>query len=202
MVSQRCLGIAGVGLMTLLCLPRESAAGIGDIIFGMSGPQMIGAIAHCRVPFGGSVTQCHILNKGRTADADDLPFWVSLEGGFYVSTTRDAKDGHEFDWFDVRMVTFEPLFEWRWPSHPRIRHGIGLGYNFLFGDGFDAFDKFNVKLRLIDVEFPGFDLAFNLRLYPNGVTSNEFSPGPKIDVDRPAEVVIGASVGFGKLSLW
>jgi hypothetical protein len=206
-MSQRRLGVAGVALMTLLCLPRESAAGAGDFIWGMSGPQMLGVLAHCRVPIGAPITQCHILNR-RLDKADafaDRNHWLSLEGGLYGSTHRDSDEGNEYSWFDVGMLTFEPLFEWRWPGARELHSGVGVGYNFLFGIGkdFDRFDKFNIKLRLIAVESPRADLAVNLRIYPNGFTSDEFGVGDRVDdMDRPAEAVIGFSVGFRKLWRW
>jgi hypothetical protein len=197
MISHRCLGIAGVALMTLLSLPRESAAGLGDIIVGMSGPQMVGVVAHCRVPVGRSVTECHVLNREGT----DRNYWVSFEGGLYGSTWKNGDD-NEYGLFDVGMLTFEPLFEFRlWPGG-EVRSGVGPGYNFLFGKKFQGFDKLNIKFRLIAVESPNLDLAVNLRVYPEGFTSDEFGFDTRVDIDRPVEYVIGFSVGFRKVWRW
>jgi hypothetical protein len=202
-MSQRHLGVAGVALMTLLCLPRESAAGAGDLIWGMSGPQMVGVVLHCRVPVGESMTDCHVLNIGAADAAAGLPHWLSLEGGFYASTGRNSDDGVSYRAFDVGMLTFEPLVEWRWRG-TGVRSGVGVGYNFLFGmrRDFDKFDKFNIKFRVIAVESPTAHLAVNLRIYPRGFTSDEFGFGDRVDIDRPAEAVIGFSVGFRKLWRW
>jgi hypothetical protein len=200
MMSQRRLGIAGGALIALLCLPRESAAGLGDIIWGMSGPQMVGVVAHCRVEIGRPITDCHILN--RPADGKVEPSrWWSLEGGLYGSTPRNSDDGNdEYGWFDVGMLTFEPVYEVRWA--PGLSSGAGVGYNFLFGKDFGSFHKFNLKIRVLAVESPQATLAVNLRYYPEGFTSDEFGFGERQDIDRPAEFNIGFSVGFRKLWLW
>jgi hypothetical protein len=202
-MSQRHLGVAGVALMTLLCLPREGAAGAGDLIWGMSGPQMVGVVFHCRVPLGGSLTDCHVLNKGAADAAAGLRRWVSLESGIYASTGRNSDEGDSFRAFDVGMVTFEPLVEWRWRG-TAVSSGVGVGYNLLFGMNrdLDTFDKFNIKFRVITVESPTATLSVNLRIYPRGFTSDEFSSDPMVDIDRPAEAVIGFSVGFRKLWRW
>jgi hypothetical protein len=203
MMSQRSVGIAGAALLTLLCSPRESAAGFGDTIWGMSGPYMYGLVAHCRVPVSGTLSECHILNKGRNAGVPDtLPLWFSLEGGLYASSAQKSAEGDDYHWGDVWMLTFEPLVEWRWPRAPELHSGVGVGYNYLFGQDFDKFDKFNIKFRLIGVESTRADLAVNLRIYPRGFTSDEFGFGPREDIDRPAEAVIGFSIGFRKLWLW
>jgi hypothetical protein len=146
-----------------------------------------------------------VLNRIQADPTAGRNYWIALEGGFYGSTPKDSEDGNDYGWFDVGMLTFEPLLEWRWPGARAVRSGVGFGYNRLFnlwGRDFEALDKFNIKVRMLGIESSGFDLAVNLRIYPNGFTSGDFGFGPRVDIDRKAEAVIGFSVGFPKVGRW
>jgi hypothetical protein len=187
-------------LLVSLAVPRTSdARSLLDIIWEMSGPQLIGVtVVSCQIDMDGERHQCHVVGRKVTgADTSrESRAWFSLEAGLYSTTGRDTNN--VYDAFTVHMLAVEPTVEVRSirSNDIRLYHGAGLTYNVLFGRDFQRFDKAGVKLRPIGVSYRQWDFAYNLRLYPRGFTSDEFGFGPRVDGDRPFEAVHGFSVGY------
>ena len=124
-----------VGLIALVLAgsARRSEAGIGDFIWELSGPQMIGAGISCRFNFKGVLQYCEFsAGTGLAMDIRNFEkrqrwFWsVGLAG--YVSTGKNNRyddnlscpsgefpcQGKEIDYhdFDHRMFSLEPTIDY------------------------------------------------------------------------------------------
>ncbi len=198
------LGTAGIALVALLAFPRASDAGLADFIWELSGPPMIGLVFYCEYNPDGNRTECRAFDRrvfGNAGTRRERRFWVLLPAGGYVSTGQNADMG-EFGFGDVRMLALEPTVEVR-SLNPRgfvLHHGvIGLSYMVVGGSGFNRFDKLGLKFVPVGVTFAnGFNIAYNLRVFPNGFTPDEFGVGPRLpDLERKTETVHGVIVGWG-----
>jgi len=209
-MSRTSLGTAGIILATLLAFPGIARASIIDVIWRMSGPQLVGAVLHCEYDpqfkggSGETRNECRILDKkfaGTLQDRDMRFWWVSLDTGAYTSTGKDA-EGHDYEAFKNNMVAFEPMLElgYKVGTHVRLHHGVaGLSYGVLFGPEFGTFDKAGLKFRPIGVTVNRkFNISYTLRVYPNGFTADQFGFGDPLPegTNREAEAVHGFSVGF------
>jgi hypothetical protein len=215
-MSPRRLGIVAIAFFALMALPRPSNAGIAEVIWGMSGPQMIGFLSECRVTLSGTgssaVQDCAIFpgkklrQPARDRTNSETSVWLSLEGGYYVSTGKDQESG-AFEFRDAHMLTFDPMLEIRSVGDSTRRvtvyHGVmGISYNFLWGRHFRRFANAAVKLRPLGVAIPlgerkSLDFAYNLRLYPNGFAAEEFGHDPLPTRTNTAEGVHGFTISFG-----
>jgi hypothetical protein len=203
--------VLGIAALLILGVPRVASAGAGDLIWGLSGPQFIGAVSECDFVLTASQPVCRVFGKRLSgADADDpLVFqaggprriWLTLDGTFYVSTGKN-KEGPNSEDIDYRgfhyfMVAFEPLVQVQsfQVGRATFYHGVlGLSYDILFGKGFDAFDNVGIKIRPVGITAGRFDFAYNLRIYPRGFAPSDF--GFEVAKARPdAETVHGISVG-------
>ena len=200
----RRIAILGMIVFALLGVPRSSDAGLIEIIWEMSGPQMIGSGVSCLYSFRLQKQECRIggmffkppLEQPKNPHG---PFLV-LGGSGLVSTSKDS-DTQEYGWFDANMVAFEPgviVFSKleSSASNVRIGHGAGVTYGLLFGDKFRRFDKFGFSIVPIEVSYKKIIVAAKIRIYPNGFTDDEFGFGPRLDFDRPAEATYGFSFSY------
>lgn len=172
--SVRTLGILLVGS---LAYPAAAHANIWDLIWKMSGPQMMGFPLHCEWTFGDkdkvpdqpnppskidrvtpgppySRFECRELDfrfHGNVKPRKARRLWLSVDGGPYFSTGKDphGEIDPEFKKFEVWMVAAEPLLEVRSGTLWGImfNHGVGATYDVLFGDGFPTFDKAGIKFK-------------------------------------------------------
>jgi hypothetical protein len=206
---RKLLGITSFCLLAVLASPKTSEASIWDIIWGMSGPQMMGPVFHCEWDLqhrsgDGDIVECRaidylVYNKVRSRTVRNV--WISLDSAFYFSTTKDS-DGNQFDWFENFMVAFEPMLEARTYRSPgdnfMLHHGLmGVTYDVLFGENFDTFDKVGLKFRPIGVTInKSYNASLTLRYYPQRFTSEEFGiVNPSQDKDG-GEWVWGFTVGW------
>jgi hypothetical protein len=201
-MMRRRFGALGVLLFVLLGLPRTSDAGILEFIYEMSGPQLIGYGHACILPLRTKPVRCQWdVVRDSSDDQNRRGPHLVLQGTIFFSTPRDSKTV-AYDWFDVGMVALEPslMVTSKLPSSHegvRISHRAGITYNYLFGRNFDSFDKFGYLLVPIEVTYKDIALAAKIRLYQHGFTDDEFGFGDlRLDSDRPAEVVWGASFSF------
>ncbi len=197
-VGAVCLAVLG-----LLAFPREGSAHILDIIWEMSGPQMIGIVTGCDYDKTNGF-KCRIADKfldRERVQPDWHSFWLVVDAGLYGSTTKNS-DTQEFDWFKTGMVAVEPMVMRGslgdgGNNSSSLYHAAGISYDLLFGKGFSPFDKFAFKFVPIGYKFKSFSVAYTLRAYHNGFTPDEFGEGDRQDdLDRPFEVVHGISFGF------
>jgi hypothetical protein len=202
-MSRAGLGTAGIVLVALLAFPRTATANILDMIWEMSGPQLIGIVVlHCKIDLQGRPGECRSVDvKLPDTPTRELParFWVSMEAAGYFSTGKNSGQ-NEFEAFRIGMAGLDAALEVRSGSYKgwTFYHGLaGVTYNYLFGKGFDSFDKIGLKFRPIGVTRGRWiDLALNIRAYPNGFGSDELGFAPRLgQVDRPLEVTYGLSWG-------
>lgn len=125
--------------------------------------------------------------KERDPSSSQKHYWYALSAGYYASI-RKTIDGHPYDYFDVQMITFEPMLEFESRSRAveksqmklQIYHGIGGGVDVLFVKGSTPTTARGViKFRPAGVVVPygdkwGFDIAYDLRLYPKGFIASDF----------------------------
>jgi hypothetical protein len=202
--------------------PRASFANMIDVIWQMSGPQLISLVTfEYRVPLanieGHGLIEGIVKNKDRSVTLFDLvPLvkrpdpgrldissnsatrtWFALDVNAYASTSRDSDNGTIYDGWQVKMIAVEPRFDNLLYTSKRLTvyTSSGISYDLLWGSGFSTFDKFALKLVPVGVMlFNTVDLGFTVRVYPNGFTSDEFSQAPQ-HYGRPSEVVYGFSGG-------
>jgi len=199
------VGTVCLAVLALFAFPREGSAHFMDFIWEMSGPRMIGVVVGCDYDLQRKTTECRALGKvlgRRGADSPERPkIWLVLDAAAYTSTGRDS-GSFQFDWFETYMLAFEPMLTVRSYGDGgegfSLHHGlIGVSYDFLFGSNFSRFDKVGLKFQPIGFTFRGFKLSYNLRVYPNGFTADEFGFGPRLhDLSRPHETVHGFSLGY------
>jgi hypothetical protein len=200
-------------LLSLLTIPSMGHASIVDIIWGMSGPQMIGVVLHCEYDLqhkgGGNegerdVIECRGLDHlffNKLKPRSERVVWLSLDAGYYFSTTKDSDD-NEFDWLKNHMLAFEPLVEvlsYRSVHNNfMLHHGLfGITYNVLFGSNFGTFDKAGFKFRPVGVTIgKRFNASFTLRYYPNRFNSEDFGIINPTQVKTGGEWVKGFTVGW------
>jgi hypothetical protein len=210
-MSRRKLGTIVI-LLSLLAIPSTGHASIIDIIWGMSGPQMIGVVLHCEIdlehksadPDKKDVIECRGIDYLFYKQLKPRPLrraWLSLDAGYYFSTSKDS-DGNQFDWFENHMVAFEPLLEVRsytsTDANFMLHHGLmGISYDVLFGENFDTFDNVGLKFRPMGVTInKRYNASFTLRYYPRRFTSENFGIiNPAQDKDG-GEWVYGFTVGW------
>ena len=193
-----CLIASGV----LAGVPAVANAGLIDIIWDMSGPQMIGDVGRCRVPVTGGETKCSFFGapNGENPDVMETRAWVSLEGGVYFSTGKNEGDT-DYEAFRTFMLSFEPVVEVGSltfnTGRVRLFHGAGLASHFLFGPDFRRFTNAGFKLRPVGVEIGDrLEVSLNIRLYPDGFGADQFGFGPSPAGDRPFEHTWGFTVGY------
>ncbi len=128
--------------------------------------------------------------KERDLNPSDKHYWYSLSAGYYFSVPKTI-NGHPYKYFDVQMITFEPMIEIESRSSSvdysemklQVYHGIGGGLNYLFVEGTPPnMARGVIKFRPAGVVVPfgkrwGFDVAYDLRLYPKGFTASDFYEG-------------------------
>lgn len=195
----------------LLLRPTDAQAGLMDFIWDMSGPQMIGGVLRCRVPVGGGTTKCTAVGfpvfgvkKLQSDVMTERRTWANLEGGVYTSTGKN--DGNtNYRAFRTEMLSFDPMIEFASVSNKKVRifHGAGGTFQFLFGPDFRAFGNAGFKVRVFGAEIGDlWELAFNVRLYPDGFGADQFGFGPSPPGDRPFERTVGASVSRKLRKFW
>ena len=90
------LAVVALALCFVAGGATRAQAGLGDVIWGMSGPQMYGyGFLRCRTPIAGGTTQCSLVERrlGNKLERDTIEnrrAWVNLEGTIYTSGTKDA----------------------------------------------------------------------------------------------------------------
>ena len=208
-MSRRRLAICLAVMCATLVFPRHARAGLGDIIWEMTGPQMVGLIVRCRFPLNGTARQCDVRPLApKDASREVEKVWFALEGGVYTSTGHNPADETDYRAGHIWMFTFEPMLEVRYPSGGDISQaytkdsGVGAVYggigpminHFLVKGPAEAFTTYGVKLRPIAIAYNGWAVEYNIRLYPNGVTPDQFGFGPPVDTNRPFEAVQSISI--------
>jgi hypothetical protein len=197
-MSQRQALAIGCLFMIVALLPRNSYAGIIDLIWEMSGPQMIGGLVECRFALQGDLDQCTVVGI-ETAGPSVAPprRWIALAGGLYVSTGKNA-DGTEYEGGDAFMLAFEPMFEFITAARENVAmyHGVGATVNFLTGSDFKRFFNGGLKLRPVGFILGGrVNVSYTLRVYPRGFTPAKFGKPATSADDDGAEAAHGFSFG-------
>jgi hypothetical protein len=215
----RRLAIFWAVLCATLVFPQTARAGLGDIIWEMSGPQMVGGIIRCRMPFGSGKKECgiRVLSKDTPPNPEVEHVWFAFEGGVYVSTGQNS-GGTNYTAGSIWMFAFEPMLEFRYDgdisaAYDRPRDGVpGVGAvyggvgplinRFLVKGDTPAFTKYGIKLRPIAIAWSGWAIEYNVRLYPDGFTPDQFGFGPPMDINREFEAVQSISVSVPWKPKW
>jgi len=205
---RRYLGSLVLAWFGLLALPSAGRASIIDWIWTMSGPQMVGLVLHCEYDIQNNISECRGLDyrfAGKLSPRQERRVWLSIDTGFYVSTSYDSETT-KYSWFKDQMIAFEPMLEVRsYSSRPNAagiravdyHHGlIGISWDLLTGTDHAAFDKFGLKFRPVGITIKKkWNMSYTLRLYPNGFSPDEFE-GPSVpNLNRPMEVLHGFTFG-------
>lgn len=199
------LRTAAIALLALLAFPRAGSAGIFDIIWEMSGPQMVSVfLLQCEFDLVNDQPECLIYDKrvwGPQGVRADRRWSLSFDGALYTSTGKNS-DTHRFEKFKSQMVAVEPMLTYRSyrssGGNFSTHHGLlGASYNVLFGDEFDTFHKGGFKFTPIRITaWKRINAAYHLRVYPDGFTAEEFGAESLVSTMHPGrELVHGFSVG-------
>ena len=187
--------VMGALAVALFGAPRPSHAGLLEIIWEMSGPQMIGLSYACMYgTVSRSLEQCRLgrfITKTTPVSKGIGPYFV-LGGGLFGSTGKDSST-QNYDWGEIWMLALEPGVALRSydKADVQVHHAAGISYELLFGDDIRRFDKFAFTITPIDVAYKRIAVGVKLRLYPHGFSDDEFKPGPLITRDRPFETTVG-----------
>jgi hypothetical protein len=194
-----------LALLGTLAVPREADASLADLIWEMSGPQLLGLGAECEVGLSREPDpKCQFLSwPYRASWVDNRWFWLTVEARVYFSTGKNAEDDgveFEFRFQRARMIGVDPMLAFGRVSpsgHTRVHSGIGVSLNRMFGPDIEDFNNYAFKLRPLSVEhiFRRVTLGagYNLRIYPNGFNASGLPPGG-LGLTSEAEVVHGASI--------
>lgn len=199
------LGVAVLVLSTA----RTGSAGIGELIWEMSGPQFVGGGIQCKFSFTGKLEICYVTvpmlyTEKADQDAHKVRYRVSVEGGLYGSTGKNS-NGIEYEAGEAWMFAFDPVIElvhhdnWAFGAdRAEIYHGVGFSYNRLFGGGedWDAFNKVAIKVRPLGVRFGRNNIEVDMRIYPNRFNPSDFGKVSLIPESTGGEVVWSLSYGI------
>jgi hypothetical protein len=207
-MSRRRLAVFFAVICATLVFPRQARAGLADIIWEMSGPQMVGGIVRCRVPFDGGNVRCQLDLSVAALASNREWVWLALEGGVYVSTGLN-NHGIDYEAGHIGMIAFEPMLEFsygrgvdmvnanrRGSDVGAVYFGAGPMINHFLVRGSPPFVKYGIKLRPIAITFSGWTISYNLRLYPDGFTPDEFTSLTPAKIGRPFEAVQSVSVSI------
>jgi hypothetical protein len=177
MAAKRVLALV---VLAVLASARPANADWLDIIWEMTGPQMIGIGATCeRSVRADGDWRCIVpfkrlgrpLGGARNEPLDWL--WVSASAFYYVSTSHKGYGGG-----DVQGFGFDPMlvFSRFRGEDVRFTSGFGLSLQRFWSSDFDAVGNAGLKFQPVAVEFPvggtaKAKLAYNLRYYWDGFES-------------------------------
>ena len=85
--------MALVVAILILSTPRTGSAGIGELIWEMSGPQMVGGGIECKFTIELKLEQCYVDCSNSALGVSGAPrkrVRFSLDGGVYVSTGKNS----------------------------------------------------------------------------------------------------------------
>ena len=209
----------------LLVSPHAANAEFFDIFLEWSGPKMLGVLSYCKIDVRRDVSPVSDSTDGERSTVESgrwcyersvfgfkrgengldnpRPFWLNAVSGVYTSVGHDDDPDNNRVW----MATLEPMFEARSFFRRRgdegrgfmLHHGVGVSYAFLAGDKFRRLNNVGVKVRPVSAVFELGDVvvqvAFNVRVYADGFTADQFGVGPRLEVaDRPTEVIRGVTL--------
>src|SRR4051812_12869749 len=209
--------VLAILLLSVVLAPRASEAGLGEVIWGLSGPQLVGLGYGCRFHYSDDTNGADKKPDGKkklhsecqagappTARDELLVhpklLGVSLGAVYFRSTDTDS-DTATYKLGEVEMLAIEPAvsltYFHRDDENFRLYHGVGISYDFAFGAHYQAFDKFGFKITVVEaVLWKHLSLGYNWRIYPNGFTADEFGKGPRLHFNRPAEAAKGYTIGW------
>ena len=118
----------------------------------------------------------------------------------YFSLGKNA-GGQDYEFGKTWMLTFDPMFEMvtkeKQGGNFAVYHGLlGVSYNLLLGSEFRRFTNAAFKLRPLGVSYKRVNFEYNLRVYPNGFSADEFGKLPLVPEANRAEAVHGFSIGI------
>jgi hypothetical protein len=198
--------VLGVAVL-VLSTPRTGSAGIGELIWEMSGPQMIGGGIQCKYTIGFTLEQCYVTVPIPPLGVSGVPrkrLRLSFDGGVYVSTGKDSGD-IDYEAWKTWMLAFDPMIElvtWDngdtdFKNRHEVYHGIaGFSYNFLFGSDFGSFSNAAIKVRPVGYRHGRFNFEFDMRIYPRGFTAADFGKVSPTPDPVKTEVTYGVSLGI------
>ena len=198
--------VMGALLVALFGAPRPSHAGLLEIIWEMSGPQMIGISYAACMASSRSLEQCRIgqfisrdlVTRRKRAVSGAWRRHLRIDGkGFGHAELRLGRsvDGSDRRGHRLSLVHV-PRRRGSGRDEVQVHHGIGVTYNRLFGRDFRPFDKFGITITPIDIAVKRVAVGIKLRMYPNGFTDDEFKPVPVVSQNRPFETTVGFTVSL------
>lgn len=189
-MAQRRLWVGFVFVSVLFAAPRTGDAGIGEWLWEMSGPPLIGGGIECKFSLNGTLERCYVTLPPpvRSLAQERRPrFRYSLEGSVYASYPGTI-EGVSYDWGQVWMVFVDPMLEYvSWTSRTdaagqeeyAIYHGvIGGSYNIAKGRDFRAVGNGAIKIRPLGVKIKRAIVEYNMRFYPDGFNGADFNAAP------------------------
>jgi hypothetical protein len=211
----RRIAVVGTLLVALLGAPRPSEAGLLDIIWEMSGPQMLGFAYGCLYSLNNhKLEQCRVgenpTKTGKPAPEKPKNPFLGFSAGIYGSTGLDSST-QPYEWFEIGMfevatgLSFKS-YETGGPNNDDVRvyHGFGVAYERFFGRGIDGFNngaiqpfnKWAITVTPVDVTLNRVAFGIKMRLYPEGFSDDEFKAGlPPADF-RPFEATVGFTFSY------
>ena len=186
-------------LIALLAVPSAASAGLIDMIWELSGPQLTGLVLIRCQSKSAQIFGCGGGNPFGIQATIDERIWVDYDLAFYWSTGKDAGP-QEYEAFKVFLFSLDPKLVVQ-PIKQANFFTIGAGpmFNLFTGSGFDNFSKKGWKIvpaaRFNAGRLGNMEIAYTFRIYADEFVPDDFGPPPHaINVDKPREVVQGMSV--------
>lgn len=216
----RRIAIVGTLLVALLAAPRRSEAGLLDIIWDMSGPQMIGFAHGCLYSLNNhKFEQCRFgenptaqYRKTRAATDPDKPKnpFLGFAAGIYGSTGVDSST-QPYKWFEIGMLELSTGLSFKSyetggtnNDDVRVYHGFGVAYERFFGrgikdfnnGGIQGFNKVAITVTPVDVTLNRVAFGIKMRVYPQGFADADFKAGLPPPDHRDFETTVGFTFSY------
>jgi len=209
--------VVALTALVLVGSPGRSEAGIGDLIWELSGPQMVGFGINCRYDLKGNWYCEWSASAAATmqilaVDGSKLPFWSkdrvfwSWGAAGYVSTGKNNEyeddsacpegefpcKGKEIEYraFDHRMISFEPTVDYAVGALHEKPIFVSAGVTIHSVWNRDAKQFWKAGFKIAQVEIPvgkGVSVSGSLRYYWDGFGVDEFGKGVRPAGNRPSE---------------
>lgn len=179
---------------------QSARAGIWDVIWEMSGPQMHGIGVQCDLQVSPSTKFICDLPLRRTSAFDwrrhrgERRIWFAIEPLFFFASGKED----EFRFARAKMFALDPVLTFKWELLGKTVHtGVGASLNHFFGTEVQHMNKAALKVRQLLFQNQHLEIVYNLRLYPDGFEVLDRPTGGKLVSMHKSEAVHAIAFTFG-----
>ncbi len=179
---------------------QSARASIFDIIWEMSGPQLVGFGAQCE--FDRHSSSCFWRARSDFAAEDFIKrkIWLNVEPSLYLATGAG-----KWEVGSVLMFAFDPMVAIKVNDGDRYRlyTAAGASFNYFAGASVDDFGRVALKLRPLTFDYlpkrsrlKAVSFSYTWRYYDGIAVTSDPIGRPVLGKGGPAEWVQGPTVAF------